>query len=138
MLLIAAFNIALARNLDTEADEIARGRAQGERAALTIRDGRITAPEGVAAPTLETRAWVFAADSTALRSPPADDGLQAAARVGSGVAVVSLAPYNDGLLERPAAGLRRALRHERSAQEYHDALEIIRSGATAWAPRSRR
>ena len=124
VLLIAVFNIALARSLDNDADEITRGRAQAERAALVIEDGAIVPPQGAAAPTLDTRAWVFTADGRPVRSPPAPPDLDAAAgdragapqgftelddsarlytlpvtgadgdRVGTVVAVISLAPYN--------------------------------------------
>jgi hypothetical protein len=80
VLLIAVFNVALARGLDNDADEIVRARAHGERAALVVRDGAVVAPATAAAPVLDTRAWVFGAGGRALRSPPASPDLEAAAR----------------------------------------------------------
>lgn len=122
LVLVAVFNVALARSLDNDADEILRGRASAERAALVIEDGAIVPPEGASAPSLDTRAWVFAG-SRAVRVPPADAELQTAARelaatgggfrdlgsrarlhalpvaqdgvrIGTVVAVIALGPYN--------------------------------------------
>jgi two-component system, OmpR family, sensor kinase len=63
------FNVLVARSLSNDADEILQARASGERANLTIEDGRIVAPELPAAATIETRAWVFQG-RTAVQSPP--------------------------------------------------------------------
>lgn len=80
---IVAVNLALARTLDTDAEEILLGRAQGERAALGIVDGRIDPPAAASTPTLDTRAWVFDGDAAVVR-PRADDELDAAAQALAG------------------------------------------------------
>jgi len=94
VLLIVVFNVALARSLDNDADEIVEGRAQSELAALIVEDGRIVPPEDVVAPRLETRAWVFEG-TVPLRRPPADEELDGAA-----VALVDSAPGTSDLGSR--------------------------------------
>ncbi len=122
-LLITVFNVALDRSLTNDADEIARSRAQGELAAVTVGHGVLRAPDTAVNPELDSRAWIFN-NERALRSPPADAKLTFAAhgesgapegfttlgdtarlytlpvidpagdRVGTIVSAVPLAPYN--------------------------------------------
>jgi two-component system, OmpR family, sensor kinase len=74
----AVFNVALARSLHTDANEIVRARAQGELAALRVTDDRITVPPGLSA-SIDARAWVFRG-TRAIESPPVDPDLDQAAR----------------------------------------------------------
>ena len=122
VLLVVAFNIALARSLDNDADEIVRARAAGELASLRVSESGISLPPQLAGSGIATQVWVFDG-KLPLRSPEVDAQTDAAARalasgperaidvgddthlfalpiiddgrrVGTVVAGLSLAPYN--------------------------------------------
>lgn len=129
---IVAFNVVLASELSNEADHVVRARAEAERGTLMIRDGRIVILGASAGTDLQTRAWVFQGGRM-LQAPRVDAAMNAAAadlvgsaggsvdvpgratrlyalpvlegreRVGTVVAGISLAPY-DQLVERSLLG----------------------------------
>ncbi len=122
VLLLVAFNIALAQSLDNDADEIVRARAAGELASLRVSKNGIALPPRLAGSGIATQVWVFDGKRP-LRAPEVDPQTDAAARalasgperaidvgddtrlvalpiidggrrVGTVVAGLSLAPYN--------------------------------------------
>ncbi|HZR92290.1 MAG TPA: HAMP domain-containing sensor histidine kinase [Gaiellaceae bacterium] len=120
--LLAGFNVLLDRNLSRDADNLARARAAATLAQLTPRHGRIVLGEAPDAAAADAPVWVFSGGRT-LEAPPAGARVAAAARrlaagparladvssadtrlyaapvvaggrrLGSVVAAVSLAPY---------------------------------------------
>ncbi len=80
----AAVNVVIDRNLENDAEEIVAARAAVERDNLVIRGGRIVDPEGPVAATIDTRAWVFDAEGTALQRPQVTRALELQASALSG------------------------------------------------------
>lgn len=78
-LLILVFNVALARSLENDADEIVRARAQATLASLTVSGSAITTPPGRAVGGIDTQTWVFAGERL-LEGPPANPQVDPAAR----------------------------------------------------------
>ena len=121
---VAAFNLVLGQRLSDSAVSLARGQAEAELASLTVVDGSLVSREGLERPdSLGSPVWVFA-DSRVVEAPRSSAALTAAARslaggpnrtirvneslrlyavpvvdrgvrVGTVVAGVSLAPYDE-------------------------------------------
>jgi signal transduction histidine kinase len=132
------FNLLLAHTTSRDADRILRERVDSERAALQVRDGRIRLVESVDESTADSRIWVFRGNEP-LEAPPAHPRTLAAARsfvtrpagflevpqtderlygvpiydsakrVGTVVAGISLAPYEETRREALTASLFMAL-----------------------------
>lgn len=106
VLLVVAFNIALARSLDNDADEIVRARAAGELASLQVSGAGITLPPQPSGTGIATQVWVFDG-ARLLREPEVDAQTDAAARslaagpersidVGDGTHLLALPIVSDG------------------------------------------
>jgi two-component system, OmpR family, sensor kinase len=76
--LVAAFNLLLARRLDATATDQARARATAQLAALNIDAGRVTMGEAVDAGVGDSPIWVFAGNH-AIESPQGSRSLDPAA-----------------------------------------------------------
>ena len=95
--LIAGFNLLLAHNLSTSANDLVRARAAAQLTQLHTKDGRLAlgeAPDGTAA---ETQTWVFAGNRV-LEAPRTDTRIDAVAR--------GLAGGPAGLADVPSADER--------------------------------
>lgn len=79
VLIVVAFNVALARSLANDADEIVRGRAAGERAILRVSPAGIGLPPQIAGSGVATQVWIFEG-ADALRAPAVNARTDAAAR----------------------------------------------------------
>jgi signal transduction histidine kinase len=79
VLIVVTFNVALARSLANDADEIVRARAASELASLRVSEAGIELPPQIAGSGVATQVWIFDGDR-ALRAPPVDDETDAAAR----------------------------------------------------------
>ena len=78
-LLIAVFNIALARSLDNDANEIVRARAQAKLAGITVSGTDLATPPGHAVVGIDTQTWVFAGGRL-VEGPPPDAQIDPVAR----------------------------------------------------------
>ena len=122
--LVAGFNLVLGRTLDRDASTLVRSRAEAQLASLRFENGRLTAGESPDQSASDAYIWVFAG-SRVLERPHAASAINAAARalasrstrysnlpsadtrlyaapvvsdgqrVGTVVAAVSLAPYEE-------------------------------------------
>jgi two-component system OmpR family sensor kinase len=79
VLIVVAFNVALARSLANDADEIVRARAASELASLRVSEGGIDLPPQIAGSGVATQVWIFDG-ARPLRAPAVDAETDAAAR----------------------------------------------------------
>jgi len=77
--LILGFNILLARNLSSDADQLARTRASAELGVVAVRDGRVTAVETPDDLAPDSTVWVFS-QGRAVESPSVSRRITLAAR----------------------------------------------------------
>lgn len=79
VVIVVAFNVALARSLANDADEIVRARAASELSSLRVSREGIGVPPQIAGSGVATQVWIFDGDR-ALRAPAVDSETDAAAR----------------------------------------------------------
>ena len=77
--MIAGFNLLLQHNLSRSADQLARARAASELSLVRTHGGRVTVGETADDAAVDSNAWVFAGSRT-LEAPRAGEELSVAAR----------------------------------------------------------